>query len=191
MEQKQVITFLEPQQGFLAKSNGEQLWMHHYTVYSIFKKISGYIPSLDDGDKKILEMSCLTHDLEKRKDSYQRMFQYGGEAIKEGHKPDLEGLKKYIKESEIATTLSDQDIKTAYEYSLTHHSISNKNLEEIEAPSAGVKTMILTWCDHLASMEEINFSTIHRIRQKLEGLADLTYIEISRFPSPTNSLFLD
>ncbi len=191
MEQKQVIAFLEPQQGFLAKSNGEQLWMHHYTVYSMFKKISDYIPSLDDIDKKVLEISCLTHDLEKRKDSYQRMFQEGGEAIREGHKPDLEGLKNYIKESNLASMFTDQEIKTAYEYSLTHHSISNKNLEDIEAPSAGVKTMILSWCDHLASMEEINFSTIQKIREKIEGLADLTYLEISRFPSPTTSLFLD
>ncbi len=191
MEQKQVITFLEPQQGYLAKSNGEQLWMHHYTVYSMFRKISGYIPSLDDVDKKVLEIACLTHDLEKRKDSYQKMFQEGGGRVQEGHKPDLEGLKEYIKGSNIASILSDQEIKTTYEYSLTHHSISNKNLEEIDTPSAGVKTMILTWCDHLASMEEINFSTIQRIREKLEGLTDLTYIEISRFPSPTTSLLLD
>lgn len=191
MEQKQVIAFLELQQGYLAKSNGEQLWMHHYTVYSIFKKISGYIPSLDESDKKVLEIACLTHDLEKRKDSYQKMFQEGGGRVQEGHKPDLEGLKNYIKGSNIAKIISDQEIKTTYEYSLTHHSISNKNLEEIETPSAGVKTMILTWCDHLASMEEINFSTIQRIREKLEGLTDLTYIEISRFPSPTTSLLLD
>ena len=100
MDRKEVIKFLEPQLGYLAKSNGEQLWMHHYTVWSIFKEISKYIPSLEEDDIKLMDVACLIHDIGKRKNIYQEMFKKGGgESIREGHKPTLEEVKEYIKEN--------------------------------------------------------------------------------------------
>ncbi|MCK4730361.1 MAG: HD domain-containing protein [Candidatus Aenigmarchaeota archaeon] len=195
MEKEEVIKILEPQVGYLAKSNGEQLWMHHFTVWNIFKEISEYIPYLkkNKNDKKLLEMACLIHDLEKRNPKYQELFKSGGgKPIKEGHKPILTEIKKYV-EAYTNYSFSKEEIKEIYDIILTHHSISDKNVNEITTNSVGVKTKILKWCDHLASMENVNYNLIQEIREYLGELklADLTYFEISRFPSPTTMLFVE
>ncbi|OYT54594.1 MAG: hypothetical protein B6U72_02210, partial [Candidatus Altiarchaeales archaeon ex4484_2] len=190
MKTKDVIKFLEPQLGYLAKSNGEQLWMHHYTVWAIFKKISEYIPSFDKEDVRILEISCLIHDISKRKRAYQDMFRCGGgESIREGHKPTLDEIKEYIQKHGDFLHVTDDNLIKIHNIALTHHTTSDKNLKEITMPSSGIKTTVLSWCDHLASMERIDYNTIQKIRRY--DLFDLTYFEVSRFPSPTTMLLVE
>ena len=190
MKTKDVIKFLEPQLGYLAKSNGEQLWMHHYTVWAIFKKISEYIPSFDKEDVRILEISCLIHDISKRKRAYQDMFRCGGgESIREGHKPTLDEIKEYIQKHGGFLHVTDDDLIKIHNIVLTHHTTSDKDLKEITTPSSGIKTAVLSWCDHLASMEQIDYNLIQKIRRY--NLFDLTYFEVSRFPSPTTMLLVE
>jgi len=66
MNSQQAMKILTPQFWKIAKSNGEQLWMHHYTVWHIFKKMLevGVLPSLDE-KQEILEVACLIHDWKK------------------------------------------------------------------------------------------------------------------------------
>lgn len=66
MNSEQAMKILTPQFFKIAKSNGEQLWMHHYTVWHIFKKMLevGTLPSLEENEE-VLEVACLLHDLKK------------------------------------------------------------------------------------------------------------------------------
>jgi len=194
MNHKEVQKFLEPQFGLLAKSNGEQLWMHHYTVWSVFKKLVRYIPSIDEEEEKILEIVCLLHDIEKKKESYQRIFRSGSEnRISGGHKPNFNEILEYLHRFEniIPFQVTEETAKKVYDIILTHHSTSEKNVKEINTSSAGVFTQILKYSDWLASMESVSPRTINEIRKGIGGLFDLVYFDISRFPSPTTYLFLD
>jgi hypothetical protein len=67
MDSQQAIRILTPQFWSIGKSNGEQLWMHHYTVRHIFRKMMeiGALPSLGK-EEEILEVACLLHDLKKK-----------------------------------------------------------------------------------------------------------------------------
>jgi len=194
MNHKEVQKFLEPQFGLLAKSNGEQLWMHHCTVWSVFKKLVRYIPSIDEEEEKILEIACLLHDIEKKKESYQRIFRSGSEGhVPEGHKPNFDEILEYLHRFEniIPFQVTEENAKKVYDIILTHHSTSEKNVKEINTSSAGVFTQILKYSDWLASMESVSPRTINEIRSGIGGLFDLVYFDISRFPSPTTYLFLD
>ena len=66
MNSQQAIRILTSQFWKIGKSNGEQLWTHHYTVWYTFKKMSevGALPPLDEKEE-ILEVACLLHDWKK------------------------------------------------------------------------------------------------------------------------------
>lgn len=67
MNNQQAMRILTPLFWSVGKSDGEQLWMHHYTVWHIFRKMIevGALPLL--GDKEdIVEAACLLHDLKKK-----------------------------------------------------------------------------------------------------------------------------
>ena len=118
MNHKEVQKFLELQFGLLAKSNGEQLWMHHYTVWSVFKKLVRYIPSIDEEEEKILEIVCLLHDIEKKKESYQRIFRSGSEnRISGGHKPNFNEILEYLHRFEniIPFQVTEETAKKVYD----------------------------------------------------------------------------
>jgi len=185
MNHRQVQDFLDPQFGYLAKSSGEQLSAHHFTCWSVFKKIAQYIPALNEKDKELLEIACLIHDIAKRTPKNQQILRgkTEGQLI---HKPTYPEVSEYLRNS----SLSDEDKKVIFDIILTHHSISDENLKEITTPSAGILTELLRYSDWIASMDEISPETIGRVRDNLLGLLDLTYVEISRFPSPTTYLFL-
>ena len=192
MNHRKVQTFLEPQFGFLGKSNGEQLWMHHYTVWSVFKKFVAYIPSIYEKESAFIEVACLLHDLAKRSEKNQRILR-GEEEGRVVHKPVLEEVRDYLKlvESSLPFPLTEENIKIVFDIIITHHSISEKDLRGITTDSAGILTELLRYADWLASMETISPRTINEIRKAVKGLCDLTYLEISRFPTPTTYLFLD
>lgn len=190
MEIKEVQEFLEPQFGFLAKSNGEQLWMHHFTVWKVFKELVKFIPSFTESDKEILEIACLIHDIAKRNELNQRIL-IGEETGKVRHKPTFDEVRLYIEQSSLPFHLSEKDIKKIYDIVLTHHSVSEDDIKEIDTISAGTFTDVLRFSDWLASMESISPQTINKIRDVTNGLFELTFFEISRFPSPSTYFFLD
>jgi len=194
MNLKNVKDFLEPQFGFIAKSTGEQLWAHHFAVWSIFRRISKYIPSLNEKEKYLLEICCLIHDIEKRTEKNQRILMGKESEIgKVIHKPSFEIIENYLEKikSYLPDQLSEKDIKFIFDTILTHHSISNENLESITTASAGLFTELLRFSDWLASQDFPYPPTINRIREYLKDFCDITYFEISRFPSPSTYLFLD
>lgn len=192
MNAREVQKFLEPQFGFLGKSNGEQLWMHHYTVWSVFKKFVTYIPSIDEKEEEYIEMACLLHDIAKRSEKNQRILR-GEEEGKVVHKPGLEEVRDYLKlvENSLPFPPTEENIKIVFDIIVTHHSISEEDLRGITTDSAGVLTELLRYADWLASMESISPRTINEIRKATKGLFDLSYCEIARYPTPTTYLFLD
>lgn len=187
MNWQQVRDFLDPQFGYLAKSSGEQLSAHHFTCWSVFTKIASFIPSLNEREKELLEIACLIHDIAKTSEKNQRILR-GRESGQVIHKPIYENIAGYIDRSSFS--LSDEDKKTVFDIVLTHHSVSNENIREITIPSAGILTELLRYSDWIASMDEVRPETIGRIRDDLSGLLDLTFTEISRFPSPSTYLAL-
>lgn len=192
MNEKEVQKFLEPQFGFLGKSNGEQLWMHHYTVWNVFKKFVAYIPSIDKKEEGYIEVACLLHDIAKRSEKNQRILR-GEEGGKVIHKPSLGEVHDYLKlvEKSLPFPPTEENIKILFDIIVTHHSITEEDLRGITTDSAGILTELLRYADWLASMESISPRTINEIRKATKGLFDLTYFEISRFPTPTTYLFLD
>lgn len=187
MNHRQVQDFLDPQFGYLAKSSGEQLSAHHFTCWSVFRKIARYIPSLDEKDKELIEVACLIHDIAKKNEKNQRILR-GIESGQVIHKPTYEEVVEYIDNSPLS--LSDKDKKTIFDLILTHHSVSDGDLRGITTPSAGILTELLRFSDWIASMDEVMPETVGRIRDNFSGLLDITYAEVSRFPSPTTYLLL-
>lgn len=193
MELRNVRIFLEPQFGYLAKSNGEQLWTHHFAVWNIFRKMSQFIPSLDDKEKILLELSCLIHDIGKKRVECQKFFRGEGDNPKD-HKATIEEVKEYFDDKSLEDILpfqlTDLDIKFIYDSIKTHHSVSDYDIKDITTDSAGFFTELVRYADWLASMESISPDIINKIRQYCEGLFDLAYFEVSRFASPTSFHFL-
>jgi len=192
MELKAIKKILEPQFGYLAKSTGEQLWAHHFTVWNIFVKMSKYYPSLDDKEKYLLELSCLFHDLGKEKSENQDIL-LGEKSGKLVHKPKIEDLTEHIDAIKdfLPNPLSQEDKKFICDIILTHHSVSDSDIENITTSSAGIFTEILRYSDWLASFDNISPNTLIKIKNYTDKLFDLVYIEISRSASPTTNLILD
>lgn len=67
MDQEQAINILKPLMWKIGKSNGEQLWMHQFTVWHLFDKMTtiGAFPKIEREKKHLLEVACLLHDLKK------------------------------------------------------------------------------------------------------------------------------
>ncbi|MEW6455475.1 MAG: HD domain-containing protein [Acidobacteriota bacterium] len=193
MEIKEVKVFLEPQFGYLAKSNGEQLWAHHFAVWNVFRKMGRFIPSLDDREKELLELSCLIHDIGKLREESQKFFRGEGENPRD-HKSTIEEVRKYLNKEDLKGILpfelTESDIKFIYDTIKPHHSLSDSDIKEISTDSAGIFTELVRYADWLASMESISPETINKVRQYCDELFDLTYFEVSRFPSPTTFHFL-
>jgi len=194
MNEREVQKFLEPQFGFLGKSSGEQLWMHHYTAWRVFKKFAAYIPSLNESEREFIEVACLLHDVAKKSELNQRILR-GEERdkIKVIHKPILDEVQTYLElvKDILPFPITKDNVKTVFDIIVTHHSISEDDLEEITTDSAGILTELLRYADWLTSMESVSPRTINEIRKLTKGLFDLTYFEISRFSTPTTYLFLD
>lgn len=67
MDEEQAIRILKPLFWRIGKSNGEQLWIHQFTVWYALKRMMniGAFPKLQADKQEILEASCLLHDLKK------------------------------------------------------------------------------------------------------------------------------
>ena len=67
MDKENALRILRYQLWKVGKSNGEQLWVHEYSVWHIFNQLmdAKVFPPLDPLERKIMEVACLVHDFKK------------------------------------------------------------------------------------------------------------------------------
>jgi len=190
MEYETVIKILDPQFGYWAKSNGELLYTHHFAVWSIFKKLSGFCPSLDDKEKEDVEIACLVHDIGKMRDENQQKLKNNEDQV--SHRIEEQDLKEYFHKVEILNEiLSDERIKRIRDIVHAHHGVAEHDLMETTTPGASFFTNLLRTADYIASMEAISLETLSRLRDLYRDKIDFTYFSFSRFASPTTFMVVD
>jgi len=191
MDSRDVRAFLAGQFGFLAKSSGEMLWAHHYGVWSVVKKLASYLPRFqkDPDGLELLELAALVHDIGKMRSTWQA-------AIREGktlppHKANDEEIAEYLGKHLPEHKVTPQLVKAVTDIARPHHGPSEKDLAEIDVSGAGFYTQLLTAGDWLASMESINGRVVGEFAHLFEAFCQITYAEVSRFPSPTTYILLN
>ncbi len=190
-----VRLFLEPQIGFLAKSSGEQLWAHHFTVYRVCMRLLELLPAFPEELVVPLQLACLTHDIGKMRPEAQQVLAGGGEGARVVHKLRYEEVRDYIESAAgLASRPTEKQLKAAYDMAVTHHSISDEDIIRNSTAYAGSGVLLLRVSDWLASMEQVDVETTERITSMFtlpgasEPLLHLTYFEIGREPGPSTSL---
>lgn len=189
MEFRVALEVLRPQwlTGEWAKSNGELLWAHQYTVWSVGRKLAAHAPSLTSEETRLLELACLTHDIGKRRSKCQARLR-GGQGPGD-HKLELEELTAYFRqELSGRIEVSDDEIRAIWDIARTHHSVSGTDIRIQTFARAAMPGKLLMTADWIASMERPDFGTLSRLQEFYEGRIGLTYFEFSRFPSPTSYL---
>lgn len=190
MDIKEVRKLLDSQFGYWAKSTGELLYAHHFTVWSIFKKLSKYVPSLDEKEKYLLEISCLLHDIGKMKEEIQFALRKGKKLPYPHKLTSSQDIEFYLRKINGEVKLDKKDIEKLTDIIRTHHSISEKDLSEINTGGVEFSTRLLRTADHIASMERISYDTIIKLKRIYENKLEFTVVEYSRFPSPTANLMV-
>lgn len=183
MEAREAIKILDPQFGYWAKSNGELLYAHHFSVWSIFKKLADLSPSLDESEKELMETACLVHDIGKMRIENQRKLKNNEDMVE--HRIEMDEVKEYFSKVELLKDFNDGSIKKIRDIIHTHHSVAEHDLSEIFTLGASFFTNLLRTADHIASMENISFETLYRFREFYKNKIDFTYFSFSRFASPT------
>jgi hypothetical protein len=184
LEIKDVIKILDPQFGYWAKSDGELLYAHHFSVWSIFKKLVDFVPSLDKEEKELMELACLIHDIGKMRGENQKKLKNNEDIVK--HRLEMEDLEKYFAKVDSLKDLGSEIIKKIRDIIHTHHSVAEHDLSEIFTPGASFFTNLLRTADYLASMDTISFETLYRLRELYRHKIDFTYFSFSHFASPTS-----
>lgn len=196
MKLQDAIKLLDPQFGYLGKSDGEHLYAHQFTVWAIAKRLMKYIPSLkgDPEEQELIEWACLTHDIGKMKPEFQdKLLHHPQRRVKHRVERVWE-IEQYIEAArqsgwdgqvpDLTKLNALRDIIT------THHGVLEHDLVEIKTPSAGFFTEVLIAADHLGSMIKLSHRTVGKLKQMFNGLCDFASAEFSRFPSPTSYLVL-
>jgi hypothetical protein len=187
MEINEVRRILKPQFGYLAKSDGELLYSHHFNVWSIGRKILEFVPSLDEKEKYLFEIACLIHDIGKMKRSIQEALKKGKE-LPEPHKITSEDeVKEYLNNSQI--NLPEEDLKFIVDVIRTHHGVSEKDLKEISTSGAQFFTLLLQTSDWLASMKYVSFGTLNKLQEIYTNIK-FTAFQYSRPISPSAFLIV-
>ena len=189
MEAREAVKILDPQFGYWAKSNGELLYAHHFSVWSIFKRLADLCPSLDESEKELMEIACLVHDIGKMRTENQRKLKNNEDMVE--HRIEMDELKDYFQKVDILRDNSDEDIKKVRDIIHPHHSVAEHDLSEIFTPGASFFTNLLRTADHIASMENIFFETLYRFREFYKDKIDFTCFSFSRFASPTTFTILN
>lgn len=190
-----VRIFLEPQIGFLAKSSGEPLWTHHFTVYKVCMRLLELLPTFPEKLVVPLQLACLTHDIGKMRPEAQRVLAQGEKGTRVVHKLKYEEVRDYIVASGgLASSPTEDQIKEAYDIAVTHHSVSDEDIIRNSTAYAGSGVLLLRVSDWLSSMEQVDVGTVERIASMFtlpgvpEPLLHLTYFEVGREPGPSTSL---
>jgi hypothetical protein len=196
MKVQDVIKLLDPQFGYLAKSDGEQLYAHHFTVWSIAKRLMKYIPSLEDNpdEQELIEWACLTHDLGKMKPEFQDKLTFHSHRRVKHRVEHVWEIEQYLEAARQAGWSGNEPnigkLNQLRDVITTHHGALEHDLNEIKTPSAGFFTDILVAADHLGSMTKISRKAVEKLKRIFDGLCDFSTVEFSRFPSPTSYLVL-
>ncbi|MFX0211806.1 MAG: HD domain-containing protein [Candidatus Hodarchaeota archaeon] len=181
---------LKNQCGFLAKSSGELLWTHHLNTWQISKTLASYIPLLTEQEKRVLELASLTHDVGKIELIAQKVLrgERSGQCI---HKLKRNVYKNLVENSALDAGFSAEEVSLAWEVLACHHFASDEDVRETSSHRIELLTQLLVDADHLSSMEQIDQTEVARIRRNRKDWLDLSFIEFSRFPSPTLDLTLE
>jgi len=191
MDIKEIRKLLDPQFGYWAKSTGELLYAHHFTVWSIFKKLSKYVPSLDEKEKYLLEIACLLHDIGKMKEEIQFALRKGKKLPYPHKLTSPQDIEFYLRKINGEVKLDKKDIEKLTDIIRTHHNVSEKDLSEINTSGVEFSTRLLRTADHIASMERISYDTIIKLKRIYENKLEFTVVEYSRFSSPTANLIVN
>lgn len=184
---EQVKKILQPQFEFeyLAKSYGEPLWIHSFSVWSILSKLVAYIPRFTTREKLLMELAALLHDIGKmRLESQLILAKTHGGALK--HTATKDEIKDYLNPfiSSGLLNLTEKEINSIWEFALHHH-LSDEQLKEAHIPAFGLYAEVVRFADWLSSMERLNMSTIMQIANVLQGVCQITVFAIGRYPSPS------
>ncbi len=194
MDHGKALEILRPQwlSGDWAKSNGELLWAHSYTVWCVGRKLAELVPSIRPAEAELLELGCLTHDVGKRRPECQERL-HGGQSPGD-HKLEFEELASYFRDDvKGSIALSDEQVRQILEIARTHHSVSSDDIRSQTFARAGMLGRLLITADWIASMERPDWRTLARLQEFYGGpigpsCLSLSYFEFSRFPSPTSYL---
>ncbi|MDA8242154.1 MAG: HD domain-containing protein [Nitrospiraceae bacterium] len=182
---EQVKIILQPQFEYLAKSHGEVLWLHSFSVWSILSKLAARIPRFTDHERMLLEISALIHDIGKMRARSQEILT-GERQGKLRHTATKEEISQYLSPF-ISSGLLDIDSKgidQIWEFALHHH-ISEEQQKEAQTPAYGIYAEVVRYADWLSSMELLDMATIRQIQNGLEGVCKLAVFSVGRYPSPT------
>lgn len=102
-------------------------------------------------------------------------------------------LRQLKKDNLITFELTDANIDAVFDI-IKHHFITESDVIESNLPNFGSYILLLKYCDHLASMEQINVSTLNELRKinKIgRKIFDLTYVTVSREFTPSTCLIIN
>ena len=182
---EEVKKVLQPQFEYLAKSHGEVLWLHSFSVWAILSKLAARIPRFTNKERLLLETAALIHDIGKMRVKSQEVLAKEKHG-KLKHTATKEEIKEYLFPfiSNKLLQIEEKDIDAIWEFSLHHH-ISEEQQKEAQVPAYGIYAEVVRYADWLSSMEQLDMSTIRQIQNGLEGICKLTVFGIGRYPSPT------
>lgn len=186
-----VRVILRPQFGSsLAKSGGEPLWTHSFTLWSIAAKLMKFIPRFDDRERRLLEITVLIHDIGKLSAKNQAILT-GASSGKVKHTQTNEQIKTYFIDNGLddLLNLSVEDIDFIYHAHL-HHNLPEEALKTAP-PSLAVYADVVRYADWLASQESLDRRLLQHISSSLEPFCQLTAATISRPEGPSNYLLFD
>jgi hypothetical protein len=189
---KQVKEILQPQFEieYLAKSYGEPLWLHSFSVWSILSKLVAYIPRFTIREKLLMELAALLHDIGKmRFESQLILAKTRGGTLK--HTATKDEIRNYLSPfiSSGLLNLTEEEINSTWEFALHHH-LSEEQLKEANMPAFGIYAEIVRFADWLSSMEHLDISTITRIAETLQDVCQVTAFGVGRYPSPSTYYIL-
>ncbi len=185
LQLEQVKRILQPQFEYLAKSHGEVLWLHSFSVWSILSKLVARIPRFTDQERLLLEISALIHDIGKMRPKGQEILTGKREGTLK-HTATKEEIKNYLSPfiAEKIIPIKVDGIDQIWEFALHHH-ITEEQQKEAQTPAYGIYAEVVRYADWLSSMEQIDMTAIRLIQNGLDSICNLTVFNVGRYPSPT------
>jgi hypothetical protein len=185
LQLEQVKRILQPQFEYLAKSHGEVLWLHSFSVWSILSKLAVRIPRFTEQERLLLEISALVHDIGKMRPRNQEILTGEREGSLK-HTATKEEIRNYLSPfiADDTFPIKTNEIDQIWEFVLHHH-ITEEQQKEAQTAAYGIYAEVIRYADWLSSMEQIDMTAIRQIQNGLDGICNLTVFNVGRYPSPT------